>query len=255
MIGSFLTCLCRQASRFSSTTSAHACSKKANNFPSNRIRICSRNFLRHDMKLLLFSDLHADRAAASRLVKLSETADVVIGAGDFGNMRHDISACIEVLRQIRVPAVLVPGNNESYDELVKASRGWTQAMVLHGTGKEISGQNFFGIGGGIPITPFGAWSYDFSEADAEHLLKSCPHGAVLISHSPPKGAVDRASSGQSLGSTAVRDAILRTKPSLVVCGHIHASGGQKESIGATPVVNAGPSGMLWELSGSPANQL
>lgn len=203
------------------------------------------------MKLLLFSDLHANRTSASKLVKLSETADVIIGAGDFGNMRHDISACIEVLRQIRVPAVLVPGNNESYDELVKACRGWTQAIVLHGTGTEISGQKIFGIGGGIPITPFGDWSYDFSEADAERLLTDCPMHTVLISHSPPKGAVDKSSSGQSLGSTSVRDAILRTKPRLVVCGHIHASGGQKGSIGAAPVINAGPAGILWELSGPP----
>jgi uncharacterized protein len=199
------------------------------------------------MKLLLFSDLHADSAAASRLVKLSEAADVVIGAGDFGNVRRDISACIEVLRQIRVPAVLVPGNNESCDELVKACRGWTRAIILHGTGKEISGQNFFGIGGGIPITPFGDWSYDFSEMDAQQLLAGCPAGAVLVSHSPPKGTVDLSSSGRSLGSTAVRDAIIHTKPRLVVCGHIHGSAGQHGLIGPTPVVNAGPSGMTWEI--------
>ena len=40
-------------------------------------------------------------------------------------------------------------------------------------------------------------------------------------------------------------AILR--PALVVCGHIHASGGQTAHIGATPVINAGPDGIKWEL--------
>jgi uncharacterized protein len=199
------------------------------------------------MKLLAFSDLHRDTAAASRLVRMSTNADVVVGAGDFANVRTGISSCIEILRQIQLPVVVVPGNNESLDELVEACRGWTSARALHGTGVEIGGVQFFGIGGGIPITPFGEWSYDFSEADANRLLSACPVGAVLVSHSPPKGAVDVSSSGRSLGSTAVRDAVVRLKPRLVVCGHIHESAGQRAVLGDTPVINAGPKGIMFEL--------
>ena len=199
------------------------------------------------MKLLLFSDLHADTGAASRLVALSKGVDVVVGAGDFGNARRDVSVCIDVLRQIQIPAVLVPGNNESYEQLLEACRSWPSATVLHGAGQEVCGLPFFGIGGGIPVTPFGDWSFDFSELDAKQLLANCPTGAVLVSHSPPKGAVDVSSSGRSLGSTSVRDTILRTGPRLVVCGHVHGSGGQTASINNTPVVNAGPSGMTWTI--------
>lgn len=199
------------------------------------------------MKLLLFSDLHTDTAAAARIVNLARDVDVAIGAGDFANLRRGVSICIEILKQIRKPAVLVPGNNESYDELVSACSGWASAHVLHGTGIELAGITFFGIGGGIPITLFGSWSFDFSEEDATCLLKDCPAGAVLVSHSPPKGAVDRASSGQSLGSTAVRDAIIRLQPRLVVCGHIHACAGQRATIGSTPVINAGPTGLVVEI--------
>ncbi len=196
------------------------------------------------MKLLLFSDLHTDASAAKRMVRLARDADVAIGAGDFASVRRGISVCIEILKQITKPTVLVPGNNESYDELVNACSGWASAHVLHGSGIELSGVPFFGIGGGIPVTPFGDWSFDFSEDDANRLLSQCPVGAVLVSHSPPKGAVDQASSGQSLGSTAVRDAVLRLKPRLVVCGHIHASAGQRANLGGTPVINAGPDGVL-----------
>src|SRR5258708_2522289 len=106
------------------------------------------------MKLLLFSDLHEDKAAATRMVELARGADVVIGAGDFANARTGISTCIDILKAIRVPAVLVPGNNESYNELVAACANWESARVLHGTGAEIDGVPFFGIGGGIPVTPF-----------------------------------------------------------------------------------------------------
>ena len=198
------------------------------------------------MKLLLFSDLHANTAAASKLVALSQGVDVVVGAGDFGNVRKNVSACIDILRQIPVPAALVAGNNESHSELVEACSGWTSAVVLHGNGCDICGLSFYGIGGGIPVTPFGDWSYDFSESQADALLADCPPDAVLVTHSPPKGTVD-VSSGASLGSTSVRDAIIRTTPRLVVCGHIHGSGGKTGFVGNTPIVNAGPTGIVWTL--------
>src|SRR6185503_223781 len=165
----------------------------------------------------------------------------------FANARRGVSICIDVLREIAVPAVLVPGNNESEEELRAACRGWQNAVVLHGSGVDVNGVSFFGIGGGIPVTPFGDWSFDFSEMEAERMLRNCPPGAALVSHSPPKGAVDLSSSGQSLGSTAVRDAVVRLNPRLVVCGHIHASAGKRAQLGQTVVVNAGPAGVVVEI--------
>lgn len=195
------------------------------------------------MKLLLFSDLHCDAQAASQLVARSRDFDVVVCAGDLANCRRRLNVCLDILRQISRPTLYVPGNNESFDELSRACAGWTSAHVLHGSGISIDGVNFFGLGGGIPTTPFGDWSFDFTEQEATHLLADCPTGGVLISHSPPKGAVDVASNGQSLGSTAIRAAIEKRQPHLVVCGHIHASAGQTATIGSTTIINAGPGGM------------
>lgn len=200
------------------------------------------------MKLLLFSDVHAHEGRCRALVARSETADMVIGAGDFGNLRRQVDSTIAILKAIKKPAVLVPGNSESYEELVTACRIWPEAVVLHGSGTTVNGLQFYGIGGGIPITPFGSWSYDFSEDEAGTLLAACPENAVLVSHSPPKGVVDRSSSGRSLGSVAVRETVIAKKPRLVVCGHIHQSAGQTAVLGKSVVVNAGPAGILWDLS-------
>jgi uncharacterized protein len=199
------------------------------------------------MKLLLYSDLHADVQAAHRLVQRARAADVLVGAGDFGNVRRQVQVCIEVLRAIDKPAVLVAGNNDATDELTQACRDWPKAQVLQGAAVTIAGMTFFGLGGGIPITPFGAWSYDFTEDQATALLADCPKGCVLVSHSPPQGAVDVDSRGRSLGSTAVRDAVLRLESLLVVCGHIHACAGQQARLGCSPIVNAGPAGVEWDL--------
>jgi Icc-related predicted phosphoesterase len=203
------------------------------------------------VKLLLFSDLHTDVAAARRLVERARGVDVLVGAGDFGNVRTGVRVCLDVLRGAGRPTVLVAGNNESTEELADACRGWADASVLHGSAVTVAGVTFFGLPGGVPVTPFGSWSFDFTEEQAAEMLEDCPTGCVLVSHSPPKGVVDRSSRGQSLGSVAVRDALMRCRPRLVVCGHIHGCGGQQEAVGPTPVVNAGPGGVEWELSGTP----
>jgi Icc-related predicted phosphoesterase len=200
------------------------------------------------MKLLLFSDLHADADAARRLVRLAATADVLVGAGDFGNAHRDVGRCLDILKWSGKPAVLVPGNNETFEELSAACRGWPQARVLHGTAAAVDGVTFFGLGGGVPVTPFGSWSYDFTEEQAADLLAGCPPGCVLVTHSPPKGAADANSRGANLGSVAVRACVEATRPALVVCGHVHASGGTAVDLAGVPVVNAGPAGVPWDLA-------
>lgn len=199
------------------------------------------------MKLLLFSDIHSDRRAASDLVERSEDVDVVVGAGDYCIARRGLGQIMQALRKIKKPTILVPGNSESEKELNAACLSWGTVSVLHGRQVEIDNTLFYGIGGGIPITPFGSWSYDFNENEASELLRDCPAGAVLVSHSPPKGFLDLSSDGRRLGSQAVRDVIENKKPVLVVCGHIHGSAGQIDRIGQTTIINAGPGGMVWDL--------
>ena len=207
------------------------------------------------MRLLLFSDLHQDTGAAADLVSRARTADVVVGAGDYSTVHRGLDEIISILQQIEAPSILVPGNNETTDELRRASSKWKSAHVLHGTGVTVDGMTFFGLGGGVPVTPFGSWSYDFTEQEALALLSEFPDKGVLVSHSPPKGVVDVSSDGKNLGSTAVRDTVIAQNPWLVVCGHIHPSAGQQGMLGETTVVNAGPHGFEWELDvpGATAN--
>lgn len=200
------------------------------------------------MKLLLFSDVHTDLAAARSLVERSSGVDVAVCAGDLAAMRENLQPVVDVLSGMEGPSVLVAGNGESADELTAAceAAGWDDAHVLHGSGVEIQGVPFWGIGGGIPVTPFGSWSWDFSEEEARELLRDCPDEGVLVSHSPPFGHVD-VSRGEHLGSRAVLEAVERTEPRLVVCGHIHSCWRQESTVGPSRVINAGPEGMVVEI--------
>ena len=193
------------------------------------------------MKLLAFSDLHRDLDQAAVLVAMSAEADVVIGAGDFASVHKGLDETIEALAAIETPTVLVPGNNETEQALREAAAGWSAATVLHGSGTEIDGTKFFGLGAGVPVTPW-EWSFDLDDEAASAMLEPCPQGAVLVLHSPPRGHCDANGSGDHFGSPALLRAIEEKAPRLAVCGHIHESWGCESKIGGSPVHNLGPKG-------------
>jgi Icc-related predicted phosphoesterase len=198
------------------------------------------------MRLLLFSDIHCDHIAAQRLVDRSADADAMVCAGDLAVMRTGLQETVDILARARCPAVLVAGNGESVEELVAACSGWEGGHVLHGSGQEIDGIPFWGLGGAVPVTPFGAWSFDMTEDQASELLADCPLRAVLVTHSPPFGHVDM-TNGAHLGSRAVLETVAVTAPRLAVCGHIHACWEQEARVGRTRVINAGPAGVWVDI--------
>jgi uncharacterized protein len=198
------------------------------------------------VKLLAFSDLHCDLAQAQVLVKRSAEADVVAGVGDFASVHRGLEETIDALSGIETPTILVPGNNETEQALRDAADDWDAARVLHGEAASLGGAEFFGLGGGIPVTPWD-WSFDIEEEDAMEILESMPEGAILLTHSPPQGHADQSSAGDHLGSTAILAAIERRRPRLVLCGHIHESWGEESKVGSTRVLNLGPAGHLIEL--------
>ncbi len=190
------------------------------------------------MKVLAFSDLHLSRGRAAALVEASREADLVIGAGDFCNQREGLPEAMALIQGLAAPCVVVPGNCESAGELRAAAHDGM--IVLHGEAAEVGGLRVFGLGYGVPETPFGAWSCDLSEAQAEEMLSGCEGADIMVFHSPPKGIGDVTSTGISVGSVAIRDAIARVEPQLAVCGHIHDAWGERGRIGTTEVVNLGP---------------
>jgi Icc-related predicted phosphoesterase len=191
------------------------------------------------VRLLAFSDVHCDLDAARRLAEASSDADVVIAAGDFASVHSGLEETVGVLAAIERPTILVPGNNETEEALRATCEGWDAATVLHGEGATIEGTEFFGLGAGIPVTPWD-WSFDLDEAEAERRLEAAPEDGVLVVHSPPRGHVDVSGGGEHLGSEAILAAIEAKRPRVAVCGHIHESWGQESQVGPTRVLNLGP---------------
>ena len=193
------------------------------------------------MKLLAFSDVHCDQGAVESLVAQAADADVVAGVGDFASVHEGLEQTLAPLREIEAPLLLVPGNNETEHALRAAVAGGDGVPVLHGEARVVGELSFFGIGAGIPTTPWD-WSFDLTDEEAAERLNALPDGAVLLSHSPPKGHVDK-----GLGSVAVLEAAERAQARADLCGPIHEEWTKESRIGGTLVRNLGPDGFVLDL--------
>lgn len=197
------------------------------------------------VRLLAFSDVHRDLDQCRRLVEMAASADAVVAAGDFASQHEGLEETIDVLAAIDAPTVLVPGNNETDEALRAACAGWAAAVVLHGDVADVDGVTFFGLGAGVPVTPWD-WSFDLSDDAAAAALTDCPDSAVLVVHSPPKGYLD-GEGDTHLGSEAILATIESKRPRVAVFGHIHDCAGQEAKVGDTPVHNLGPAGTFIDV--------
>lgn len=102
---------------------------------------------------------------------------------------------------------------------------------------------------GTPWTPtFGPWAFMAGESDLLKKYRQIPKNAnIVISHGPPKplndnNTIDIAleydrTEHKHLGSTALYQAIIETKPEYLFCGHIHSGDHDETIIGNTKCYN------------------
>lgn len=197
------------------------------------------------MKLLIFSDIHSDRAALERLIAID--ADYYFAAGDLVNWGRGLEAAGQILERRAGKVYVLPGNHESERDiaLLCEKHGLNN---FHGSRITIGAWNVAGLGYSNP-TPFDTpGEYTEEELAARLAPFAGLDPLILICHCPPKNtALDRAGHGQHFGSTAVSDFLAAQQPGYFFCGHIHEAAGATARIGRTWAMNTGKKGYLLEL--------
>src|ERR1700722_13814002 len=198
------------------------------------------------MKLLIFSDIHGDKAALERLMAIE--ADYYFAAGDLANFWRGLDAMGPIMLRRADRMYVLPGNHESETDVERFCREFG-FQDFHGRTMPIAGYNVAGLGYSNP-TPFDTPG-EYSEQELRERLDkfSGLDPLVLICHTPPKGtALDRAGAGQHFGSVAIGEFIQREQPLYFFCGHIHEAAGQQATFGRIQGWNVGKRGHLLELT-------
>jgi Icc-related predicted phosphoesterase len=197
------------------------------------------------MRLLVFSDIHADTKALEALMAVE--ADYYFAAGDLVNWGRGFDKVGPILARRAERMYVIPGNHESESDIAGLCRRFG-LHDFHGGKMEVEGYTIAGLGYSNP-TPFdtpGEYSEEELAARLQPFDGISP--LVMVCHCPPLSTkVDRAGDNRHFGSRAVREFIERAQPQYFFCGHIHEAAGSADRIGATQAFNVGKKGHLLEL--------
>ncbi len=194
------------------------------------------------MKIISFGDVHEDINNLAKIRPVLETADIVAISGDLTDC-HGMSEAKKVVNAIRVYNKRVLAQYGNMDKPDVDTYLTKEGINLHGNGFVFEDVGIFGCGGSSP-TPFNTPS-EISDEDIEkYLIKGYrkvkdARWKVMICHTPPKDtATDAIRGGVHVGSSTVRNFMVKYKPDVCVSGHIHESRGT-DTVGNTLVLNAG----------------
>jgi len=150
------------------------------------------------VRILACADLHGrpERIARVRALAAAHTPAVVLLPGDLTHAGGGEDA-LTLLSTLPVPVLAVPGNMDGPRAVFQITQ---RGRLLGVEPVVIDGVSFGG----------------------PDVRARCD---VLVTHEPPLGTLDLASSGRHIGTQVVRDLIARLRPKVLTCGHVHESPG------------------------------
>jgi len=176
------------------------------------------------LRIVCLSDTHNRHAEL-----VVPDGDVLLHAGDFTGRgtEREVATFGEFLARLpHAHKVVVAGNHDFLFESdpARARELLGEVTYLQDEGATIAGLSVWG-------SPWQPWFYDWAfnlprgPALAER-WSLVPEGTdVLVTHGPPKGILDRTSSGLEVGCEELLKARDRIRPRLHLFGHIHEAYG------------------------------
>ncbi|WP_078850036.1 metallophosphoesterase family protein [Streptomyces sp. NRRL F-5126] len=205
----------------------------------------------------LFGAENADRLVALRTERRFDEARA-FGAGLWAGLDATPAAAIEagVRRQYEELFGAMPAPTYATYGNVDMPALWSEyarpgTTVLDGERAEIGGLVFGFVGGGLR-TPMRT-PYEIPDEEYAAKVEALGEVDVLCSHIPPEVpdlTYDVVARRFERGSTALLDAIHRTRPRYALFGHVHQPLASRMRIGATECVNVGhfaSTGRPWAL--------
>jgi Icc-related predicted phosphoesterase len=187
------------------------------------------------MLIYAVADVHADAKRIERIRSAINRhhPEVLVVAGDIINYLHP-DPVLEQINTMPVPVLVVRGNSDpAYVE--KRFFNYANIVPLHANRITIKTTPFVGISGTVPV-PFRTRIGFRQKGLFDKVGALIDSATVLVVHPPPWGVLDRVLGMLHAGSKMVCDLIKKTRPHVLICGHIHEAAGVFRA-GETLVVN------------------
>jgi len=199
------------------------------------------------MRILAVADIHGDSKKFKKLAEQAEKEDVdlVVLAGDITGW-FETKDIIKPFKDRGKRVLLIPGNWDSFATTDFLARLYG-VRNIHGYSVEYEGVGFFGAGGAPGSPGEGQISERelFRALEKAHLGLKGIEKKVMITHVHPRGSKSEFSGFK--GSEAVRKAIEKFKPDILIHGHIHEGSGIEGKIGVTRVINVAREGKIIDI--------
>jgi len=199
-------------------------------------------------KILAVGDIHGDTGLVRRLAEIAkrEKVDLVILAGDLTLAEQSTKNLIGPFLKAKKEVLLIPGNHESVAtaEFLAEMYG-PNTRNIHGYAIQRGNVGIFGAG----TVDWGAKGRESQELF--NLLKKGNEKVknsekrIMVTHMHARGS--KAEFTGFPGSPAVRKAIDKFQPDVLISAHIHEAGGIEEQIGKTKVINVSRKPKIFEI--------
>lgn len=187
------------------------------------------------MRIYAVADIHGRTRLIDRVLHHVKVhgAEVLLLAGDITASRHAESVLAR-FAQSPVPVWFIRGNSDPL-RLEAYLQHSTQVKSLHLQRLEKGPLSFVGLSGTLPL-PFSSRVAFNEKKRLAALAPLVDPSSVLLVHPPPRGILDTVFGKFKAGSPGLRRFVQKTRPALVVCGHIHPCPGWQK-LGSSLVVN------------------
>lgn len=197
------------------------------------------------LRILAAADLHGDSKATKKLAERAEKekVDLIVLCGDLTGF-VDTKGLIKPFKDRNQKVLILPGNWDSIATTDFLAQFYG-VKNIHGYSATYEDVGFFGAGG-ADIGPFPTSERELSKTlDRAHKGLKNVTKKVMLTHMHPAGSKSEFSG--ITGSKAIREAVLKFKPDILLHGHIHEAVGLEELIGKTRVINVGKYGKIIEV--------
>lgn len=192
------------------------------------------------MKILAFTDSHANKSALATLKKKAKKVDLVLCCGDITMFGRDLAKNVKVISKLHDKIYLIHGNHESPARTKEECAKYPNIKFCHKKVYKLPGFSLFAYGG----EGFCETNPDFA-AFVDRNMDKLGDKNILMTHQPPFDTNLDDVYGMHVGCETVREYLKHFD--IALSGHIHECSGHEEKIKKTLLMNPGPTGKIIEV--------